>query len=54
MRKISSQNQKTNPGKYRLAFAEFYLQDKDYPSALIKYYRLIEDNLESEMLVWSN
>ena len=46
--KLVAKIKKQNPGKYRLAFADFYLQDKDYPAALIKYYRLIEDNLEPE------
>ena len=46
--RLAAQIKKQNPGKYRLAFADFYLQDKDYPAALIKYYRLIEDNLELE------
>ena len=46
--RLAARIKKQNPGKYRLALADFYLKDKDYSAALIKYYRLIEDNLELE------
>lgn len=46
--RLTSQINKKDPGKYRLALADFYTEDKDYPAALVKYFRLIEDKIELE------
>lgn len=46
--RLAGQVKKRNDALYRLSLAEFYVEDKDYPSALIKYYRLLEDGLQVE------